>query len=72
MSAKEGNDVIIVDMCHTSYGTSHPKDYYPHSDYLSQGTSVWKDPGGDEYLVRNAFFTIFTIPLIFCYRICCY
>ena len=62
VAVKEGNDVIILDMCHTVYGTSYPRLYIPHQGALSQGTTVDHDSGSNNWIVKFAlrFITIRT------------
>ncbi|XP_053404692.1 von Willebrand factor D and EGF domain-containing protein-like [Mercenaria mercenaria] len=51
VAAREGNDIVIIDMCHGHYGKSFPQVLIPHKGALSQGTVVSQDPAGNHFLI---------------------
>lgn len=51
VAAREGNDIVIIDMCHGHYGKSYPQVIIPHRGTLSQGTVVNQDKLGTNFLI---------------------
>ncbi|XP_053404691.1 von Willebrand factor D and EGF domain-containing protein-like [Mercenaria mercenaria] len=51
VAAREGNDIIIIDMCHGHYGKSFPQVIIPHRGALSQGTVITQSKSGLNYLI---------------------
>ena len=51
IAAREGNDIVIIDICHGHYGKSFPQVIIPHKGTLSQGTAISRDPQGKNFLV---------------------
>ena len=49
--AREGNDIVRIDMCHGSYGHTFPKVTIPNKSTFSQGTVIQKDPHGTKFVV---------------------
>ena len=49
--AREGNDVIKLDMCHGTYGHTFPKLTIPNKSTFSQGTVVQKNSHGTRWVV---------------------
>ncbi|XP_045199354.2 von Willebrand factor D and EGF domain-containing protein-like [Mercenaria mercenaria] len=48
VAAQEGNDVVVIDMCHGHYGHSYPQLTIPNKN---QGMVVNRDSAGKEFLV---------------------
>ncbi|XP_053404804.1 uncharacterized protein LOC123555193 [Mercenaria mercenaria] len=48
VAAQEGNDVIVIDMCHSHFGHSYPQVTIPNKN---QGMVVNRNTAGTEYLV---------------------
>lgn len=55
MAAKEGYDVIIIDMCQALRGTASPRAFFARPDLLSRGTVVGRDESGNNYVVSLCF-----------------
>ena len=51
MAAREGNDIVIIDMCHGHFGKTFPQVIIPHKGALSQGMVISRDPAGKHFLV---------------------
>ena len=49
VAAQEGNDIVVIDMCHTHYGHTYPQITIPNSQ--NQGMVVNTNQDGDEFLV---------------------
>ena len=50
--AREGNDIISIDICHGSYGHTFPKMTILNKGSFSQGTVIQKDRAGNKWVVR--------------------
>ncbi|KAK3583345.1 hypothetical protein CHS0354_038958 [Potamilus streckersoni] len=48
VAAREGNDQVIIDLCHHGWGQTYPRVSIQPKDH-SQGTVVQKDPQGHTY-----------------------
>lgn len=51
IAAREGNDIVIIDICHGHYGKSFAQVIIPHKGTLTQGMVVSRDPEGKHFLI---------------------
>ena len=58
VTAREGNDVITIDICHGRYGHTFPKVTIPNKGSFSQGTVIQKDKSGNKYVVSLNLFLL--------------
>ena len=51
VAAREGNDVIMVDMCDGPYGKTYPKLKIQNPGMFENKTEIVKDPSGNTFVV---------------------
>lgn len=55
VAAREGNDVITVDMCNGQWGKTYPKLEIKNPSIFENKTEIVKDPSGNNFLVCRYF-----------------
>ena len=65
VAAREGNDIIRVDMCHGSFGHTFPKVTIPNKNVTSHGTVIHKDSSGLKWVVIKPFLFSFFLFFLF-------